>query len=84
MKKYKIFISGVQKELKEERRAVKDFVSSDVLLRDHFDVFLFEDHPAKGKSPENAYLDEVRGCDVYIGVMLPISQGVFKLEPALC
>lgn len=69
MKKYKIFISGVQKELKEERRAVKDFVSNDVLLRDHFDVFLFENHPAKGKSPENAYLDEVRGCDVYIGIL---------------
>lgn len=69
MKKYKIFISGVQKELKEERRAVKDFVSNDVLLRDHFDVFLFEDHPAKGKSSENAYLDEVRGCDIYIGIL---------------
>jgi len=26
MKKYKIFISGVQKELKKERRAIKDFV----------------------------------------------------------
>jgi len=26
MKKYKIFISGVQKELKDERRDIKDFV----------------------------------------------------------
>lgn len=69
MKKYKIFISGVQKELKEERRAIKDFVGNDVLLRDHFEVFLFEDYPAKGKSSETAYLDEVRGCDIYIGIL---------------
>jgi predicted HTH transcriptional regulator len=69
MKKYKIFISGVQKELKEERRAIKDFVSNDVLLRDHFDVFLFEDHPAKGKSSETAYIEEVCGCDIYIGIL---------------
>lgn len=69
MKRYKIFISGVQKELKEERRAIKDFVSNDVLLRDHFDVFLFENHPAKGKSSESTYLDEVRGCDIYIGIL---------------
>jgi len=31
MKKYKIFISGIQKELKEERRAVKDFILADPL-----------------------------------------------------
>jgi len=50
MKKYKIFISGVQKELKEERRAVKDFISSDTLLQKHFDAFLFEELPVKQKS----------------------------------
>ena len=32
MKKFKIFISGVQKELKADRRAVKDFVLNDPLL----------------------------------------------------
>ena len=69
MKKYKIFISGVQKELKSERRAIKDFVSNDVLLRDHFEVFLFEDHPAKGKSSESAYIDEVCDCDIYMGIL---------------
>ena len=39
--KYKIFISGVQKELKAERRAIKDFVHNDPLCRRYFDVFLF-------------------------------------------
>lgn len=69
MKRYKIFVSGVQKELKEERRVVRDFISNDVLLRDHFDVFLFEDHPAKSKSSESTYLDEVCECDIYIGIL---------------
>ena len=69
MKRYKIFISGVQKELKAERRAVKDFIIKDVLLSEYFDVFLFEDSPAKGKSAEKAYIDEVRESDIYIGVL---------------
>jgi len=69
MKRYKIFISGVQKELKAERRAVKDFIIKDILLSEYFDVFLFEDSPAKGKSAEKAYIDEVRKSDVYIGIL---------------
>lgn len=67
--KYKIFISGVQKELKAERRAIKEYIIDNVLLKEHFDVFLFEDGPAKGKSSEESYLDEVRKCDIYIGIL---------------
>jgi len=69
MKRYKIFVSGVQKELRAERRAVKEFVRKDVLLSEYFDVFLFEDAPAKGKSAEKAYIEEVRKSDVYIGIL---------------
>ena len=32
MKRYKIFVSGVQRELKNERRAVKEFVYTDDVL----------------------------------------------------
>lgn len=32
MKKYRIFISGAQKELKEKCRAVKDFIPANPLL----------------------------------------------------
>jgi ATP-dependent DNA helicase RecG len=67
--KYKIFVSGVQKELKEERRLIKEFVHKDVLLSEYFDVFLFEDSPAKSKSSEAAYLEEVRKSDIYIGIL---------------
>lgn len=69
MKKYKIFVSGVQKELKEERRAIKKFILSDALISEYFDVFLFEDSPAKSKSSEHAYLEAVDKCDIYIGLL---------------
>jgi predicted HTH transcriptional regulator len=69
MKKYKIFVSGAQKELKEERRAVKDFILADPLLSEYFDVFLFEDSPAKSKSAERVYLGEARKSDIYIGIL---------------
>jgi len=69
MKKYKIFVSGVQKELKKERRAVKDFIHNDVFLSEYFDVFLFEDSPARSKSAEIAYVEEVGKRDIYIGIL---------------
>ncbi|MEW6599820.1 MAG: ATP-binding protein [Nitrospirota bacterium] len=67
--KYKIFISGVQKEIKEDRFAVKELIAENVLLKEHFKVFLFEDSPAKSKSAKTTYIDEVRKCDIYIGVL---------------
>ncbi len=66
--KYKVFVSGVQKELKEERRAVKDYVQRDALLRRYFDVFLFEDIPASDRSADDVYLEHVTRCDVYVGI----------------
>lgn len=69
MKKYKVFISGVQKELKAERRALKDFICGDVLFSEYFDVFLFEDVSAKSKPAESVYLSEVNDSDIYIGIL---------------
>jgi len=54
-----LFISGVQKELQEERRAVKAFVEGDPLLRRYFTGFLFEDLPAGDRRADQAYLDGV-------------------------
>ncbi len=68
MKKYRIFISGVQKELRQERRTVKDFISSDALLRKYFDTFLFEELPATSKSANATYLKEVDASDIYLGI----------------
>ncbi len=64
--KYKIFVSGVQKELKVERLSVKELVDNDVLLKEYFSVFLFEESPAESKPPKAVYLSEVRNCDICV------------------
>lgn len=63
-----IFISSVQKELHQERRALKEFVQGDALLRRYFDVFLFEDLPASDRKADDVYLEEVEHCDIYVGL----------------
>ena len=68
--RYCIFISSVQKELAAERRAVKDFITHDPLLsRFISDVFLFEDIPAGDRKPDDIYLGEVEGCDIYLAIL---------------
>ncbi len=67
--KYKIFVSGVQKELKKERHTVKELVSGNVLLNEHFGVFLFENMPAQSKSVEKLYLDKVGNSSIYMGIL---------------
>lgn len=64
----RIFISSVQKEFTDERRALLDFIQGDALLHRFCDVFLFEDAPASDKPPDGIYLDEVASCDIYLGI----------------
>lgn len=65
----KIFISSVQKEFAAERQALAEYLSGDALLRRFFETFLFErDIPASDRRPEAVYLDEVRHCDLYLGL----------------
>ena len=63
-----IFVSSVQKEFTIERRAVREFVRNDPLLRRFFDVFLFEDLPAQDRRADEAYLAEVDRSDIYVGL----------------
>ena len=63
-----IFISSVQKELAEERRAVKAFVEGDPLLRRFFTAFLFEDLPAADARTDAVYLDRVDRAEIYLGL----------------
>jgi len=67
--KQSIFISSVQKELAEERRALKRYILGDALLGRFFDVFLFEDMPAADRRADKVYLDQVDRCDVYLGLL---------------
>jgi len=64
----KIFISSVQKEFSKERKALGDFLRGDPLLRRFFDVFLFEDVPAKDRRTDELYLHEVEKASIYIGI----------------
>ena len=58
--RFKIFISSVQSEFSEERRILTNYLSADALFRRFFDVFIFEDLPAKDQNPQTAYIDEVK------------------------
>ena len=69
MTTYKIFISSNQTELKDERAVVKEIILDNPTLRNFFEVFLFEDIPAKGESPVTSYLKEVDNSDIYIGII---------------
>jgi len=66
MKRLGLFISSHQKEFSEERQAVRDYINGDPLLRRFFEAFLFEDLPASGQRPDEAYLTGVDRCDVYL------------------
>ncbi|RJP77151.1 MAG: DUF4062 domain-containing protein [Desulfobacteraceae bacterium] len=69
-RQHKVFISSVQKELAEERRAVKEFITRDPLLSRLISrVFLFEDIPAKDRLPDDIYLDEVGQCDIFLAIL---------------
>ena len=63
-----IFVSSVQKELADCRRAVKTFIENDPLLRRFFRVFLFEDLPARDRRADAVYLAELDGCAIYVGL----------------
>jgi predicted HTH transcriptional regulator len=62
----RIFISSVQKEFADERRALFDYIRRDPLLRRFYDVLLFEDLPASGRRPDETYLAEVDRCGIYL------------------
>lgn len=65
----KIFVSGNQTELRDDRFIVKETITSDLILKDIFEIFLFEDLPATGKNPISAYITEVKNSDIYIGLI---------------
>ena len=52
-----IFVSSVQKELTDERRALAAFVRGHPLLQRFFDVFLFEELPATDRRAGDLYLE---------------------------
>jgi hypothetical protein len=68
MQKKKVFISSVQSEFAKERKMLYDYLTTDALLCRFFEVFIFENLPADSRSAERVYLNEVKNCDIYLGL----------------
>jgi hypothetical protein len=65
----RIFISSVQTEFSEVRRALKAFLLGDAALsRFVAEVFIFEDLSARDRRADDVYLHEVSRCDIYLGI----------------
>ncbi|MDR1791928.1 MAG: DUF4062 domain-containing protein [Bacteroidales bacterium] len=69
MQKKRVFISSVQSEFAEERQMLFDYLTTDALLGKFFEPFIFEKVVAKSKTAQNVYLEQVRPCDIYIGIL---------------
>jgi len=67
--KLKVFVSSVQKEFRQTRKDLKAFLLGDAVLHRFIsEVFLFEDLPAKDRRADEVYLEEVKRCDIYLGI----------------
>lgn len=64
--KLKVFVSSVQKELGPERAAVSQVIAVDPFLDKHCEAVLFETEPTTGIPKKNAYLDTLKGCELYL------------------
>ena len=66
----RIFISSVQKEFAYERKLLKRYISRNPAYKRLFDTFVFEeDVVASDRRTDEVYLDELRSCDIYIGLI---------------
>jgi ATP-dependent DNA helicase RecG len=67
--KLKVFISSVQKEFQQVRKDLKAFLVGDAFLHRFIsEVFLFEELPARDRRADRVYLEQVKRCDIYLGI----------------
>lgn len=69
MAKKKIFISSVQLEFSNERKALHEYICADPLLGKFFEPFLFELLPAIDQRADAVYLKEVEQSAIYLGLL---------------
>lgn len=69
MQSIRIFISSVQQEFAKERKALAEYIRTDALLGRFFEVFIFEEIPAKSQSTSQVYLGEVEQTDIYLALL---------------
>ena len=68
MKKFKIFVSSVLKELLNERLAVQETIIESEILSRYFEVEMWEAFPPMAVSSREAYLGKIKECHIYIGL----------------
>jgi len=68
MAEIRIFISSVQSEFAEERKRLSEYIRTDALLGKFFRPFIFEELPAINLSAPEAYIQEVKQSDIYLGI----------------
>lgn len=69
MKKLRIFVSSVQKELEIERVAVAGWVSADPQLSEHCEVVLYDKQPLTGTRISKPYLKCLETCQIYLLIL---------------
>ncbi len=67
--KFRVFISSVQSEFAEERIRLVEYIRKDALLGLFFEPFIFEEVHACDSAPQGVYLNEVKECDIYVGLL---------------
>jgi predicted HTH transcriptional regulator len=66
----RIFISSVQKEFAKIRKQLKRLMSRNPVFHRVFDSFVFEeDVVACDRRTDELYIDELKKCDIYIGLI---------------
>ena len=66
----RIFVSSVQKEFAKVRKQFKRFMSKNPAYRRLFETFVFEeDVVACDRRADELYIDELRKCDIYVGLI---------------
>lgn len=68
MASYRIFISSVEREFSQQRRALRQYLQGDALFGRLFEVFPSEDVPASNLRADDLRLEEAERCDVYVGL----------------
>ncbi len=65
----RIFISSVQQEFSSERKSLAQYIRRDAFLGKFFEVFIYEEMPAKSQSAAQVYLSEVEQTDIYLALI---------------
>ena len=68
MTRIRVFISSVQGEFAREREHLRDYLRGAPLMRRFFEVSLYENAAASDRRADEANLDAVERCDIFVGL----------------